>query len=245
MALRCVIVDDEPLAITIMEGFLKKIPHVDVIGKFNSALPVYEFLKSNDVDLLFLDIEMPNLTGIDFVKSLSKPPAVVFTTANKNYAIEGFDLNIDDYILKPITFERLFKAVNRVYENRSPENISDSKKVEPEYIYLKENKKMVKVYLQNILFCESLKDYVKVVTTNKTVITKQQLGYFETNLTQSNFLRIHRSFIVALDKIDAYSASSIEIGEKELPIGRKFKEDVLEILDRFNSTEKTKSSDEE
>ena len=244
MALSCVIVDDEPLAITIMEGYLKKIPHVDVIGKFNSALPVYEFLKDNEVDLLFLDIEMPNLSGIDFVKSLSNPPAVVFTTANKNYAIEGFNLNVDDYILKPITFERLFKAVNRVYESRGNDLTVENKISDKDFIYLKENKKMVKVYLSNILYCESLKDYVKVVTKCKMVVTKQQLSYFESNLDQNKFLRIHRSFIVAIDKIDAYSASTIDIGEIDIPIGRKYKDQVLEILDKSNSSDETTTSNE-
>lgn len=244
MALRCVIVDDEPLAVTIMESYLKKIPYVEVVGKFHSALPVYEFLKENEIDLLFLDIEMPNLTGIDFVKSLSKPPAVVFITANKNYAIEGFDLNVDDYILKPITFERLFKAVNRVYENKEVDSVSENKSFDKDFIYLKENKKMVKVHLSDILYCESLKDYVKVVTNSKTVVTKQQLSYFETNLGQANFLRIHRSFIVAINKIEAFSASTIEMGSTELPIGRKYKEHVLETLDKYNSGESTDISNE-
>ena len=234
MTLKCVIVDDEPLAITIMEGHLKKIPYVEVIAKFNSALPVYEFLKHNKIDLLFLDIEMPNLSGIEFVKSLSSAPSIIFTTANKNYAIEGFDLNVDDYILKPVTFERLIKAVNRIYEKRSTRETQEVKEIETDSIYLKENKKMVKVYLKNILYCESLKDYVKVVTTAKTVITKQQLSFFESSLDNTSFLRIHRSFIVALNKIDAYSASTIEIGGIELPIGRTYKDEVIEKLDKLN-----------
>lgn len=234
MKLRCAIVDDEPLAITIIEGYLKKIPYVEIIGKFNNALPVYEFLKKNTVDLLFMDIEMPNITGVDFIKSLSSPPSVIFTTANKNYAIDGFDLNIEDYILKPITFERLLKAVNRVYEKTNRNKPSENKESE-EFLYLKENKKMVKVYVKNILYLESIKDYVKIVTLCKTVITKQQLSYFETILNSSAFLRIHRSFIVAKDKIDAYSLSGIDIGNIELPIGRKYKEIVIEELESLNN----------
>lgn len=234
MKLRCAIVDDEPLAITIIEGHLKKIPYIEIIGKFDNALPVYEFLKKNNVDLLFMDIEMPNLTGIDFIRSLSSPPAVIFTTANKNYAIEGFDLNAEDYILKPITFERLLKAANRVYENVN--KVSKTKKDESEeFLYLKENKKMVKVYIKNILYLESIKDYVKVVTSLKTVITKQQLSYFETTLNQNDFIRIHRSYIVAKDKIDAYSQSGIDIKNTELPIGRKYKEIVIEELENLNN----------
>lgn len=234
MKLNCIIVDDEPLAITIIEGYLKKIPYIDVIGKFDNAIPVYEFIKNNNVDLLFLDIEMPNITGIDFLKSLPEPPAVILTTANKNYAVEGFDLNVEDYILKPITFERLLKAVNRVYESLNQEKKTE--KTEPnDFLYLKENKKMVKVYLKNILYLESIKDYVKVVTLHKTVTTKQQLFYFETILDSQKFLRVHRSFIVSVDHIDAYSLSGIDIGNTELPIGRKYKEIVIEALENLNN----------
>ena len=237
MELKCLIVDDEPLAITIMEGYLKKLPYIKVIGKFESAIPVYEFLKNNQVDLLFLDIEMPNLTGIDFIKSLDSPPNVVLTTANKNYAIDGFDLNVDDYILKPVTFERLLKSINRVYENINSENTIELNIEDQDYIYLKENKKMVKVYFKNILYLESIKDYVKVVTLCKTVLTKQLLSYFEKTLNSNEFLRIHRSFIVAINKIDSYSLSSVDIGSIEIPIGRKYKESAIEVLDDLNKIE--------
>jgi DNA-binding LytR/AlgR family response regulator len=234
MKLNCVIVDDEPLAITIIEGYLKKIPYIEIIGKFQSAIPVYEFLKENKVDLLFLDVEMPNITGIDFIKSLNNPPKVVLTTANKNYAIEGFNLNVDDYILKPVSFDRLLKSVNRIYEKLTATKSSDAESNNKEYIYLKENKKMVRVYFRNILYFESLKDYVKVVTTCKTVLTKQLLSNFEQELDSNSFLRIHRSFIVALNKIDAYTLSSVDIGNIEIPIGRKYKDSVIEILDKLN-----------
>ncbi|MEA2107259.1 MAG: LytTR family DNA-binding domain-containing protein [Bacteroidota bacterium] len=234
MSLRCVVVDDEPLDITIIEGFLKKIPYIEVVGRFDSALPVFEFLKENKVDLIFLDIEMPGLTGVDFVKTLSNPPSIIFITANKNYAIEGFDLNVDDFLLKPIFFERLLKSINRIIEKRDAEkDHSEEKKI----LYLKENKKMVKVYLKNILYLESIKDYVKVVTVCKTVVTKQPLSYFESILSASHFLRIHRSFIVAINKIDAYSLSGIDIGNTELPIGRKYKDSVIEKLDQMSKGE--------
>jgi DNA-binding LytR/AlgR family response regulator len=234
MKLNCVIVDDELLAITIIDGYLKKIPYIEVIGKFQSAIPVYEFLKENQVDILFLDVEMPNITGIEFIKSLSNPPKVVLTTANKNYAIEGFNLNVDDYILKPVSFDRLVKSVNRLYEDLTAKNTLEVKSGNKDYIYLKENKKMVRVYFKNILYFESLKDYVKVVTTCKTVLTKQVLSNFELELNSSSFLRIHRSYIVALNKIDAYTLSSVDIGTSEIPIGRKYKESVIEILDKLN-----------
>ncbi|MFP4024400.1 MAG: LytR/AlgR family response regulator transcription factor [Thiohalospira sp.] len=234
MNLKCIIVDDEPLAIAVIEGYLKKIPYIEIVGKFDNALPVFEFLKENEVDIILLDIEMPGLTGIDFVRSIYNPPSIIFITANKNYAIEGFDLNVDDFLLKPISFERLLKAVNRVIEKKSVEKEDFS---ENDFLYLKENKKMVKVYLKNILYLESIKDYVKVVTVCKTVVTKQPLSYFESILSSSQFLRIHRSFIVAINKIDAYSLSGIDIGDKELPIGRKYKEPVINKLDQLNKTE--------
>lgn len=234
MDLKCVIVDDEPLAIAVIEGYLKKIPYIEIVGKFDNALPVFEFLKENEVDIILLDIEMPGLTGVDFVKSISNPPSIIFITANKNYAIEGFDLNVDDFLLKPISLERLLKAVNRVIEKKSLEKEAFS---ENDFIYLKENKKMVKVYLKNILYLESIKDYVKVVTVCKKVITKQPLSYFESILSSTQFSRIHRSFIVAINKIDAYSLSGIDIGDKELPIGRKYKEPVINKLDQLNKAE--------
>ncbi len=233
MNLKCVVVDDEPLAIAVIEGYLKKIPYLEIIGKFDNALPVFEFLKENKVDIIFLDIEMPGLTGIDFIKSLANPPSVIFITANKNYAIDGFDLNVDDFLLKPVSFERLIKAVNRVVEKDSSKKEDSEAK---DYLYLKENKKMVKVYLKNILYLESIKDYVKVITVCKTVVTKQPLSYFESILSSDDFLRIHRSFIVSINKIDAYSLSGIDIGNTELPIGRKYKESVINRLDQLNKT---------
>ena len=234
MSLRCVVVDDEPLAITIIEGFLKKIPYIEVVGKFDNAIPVFRFLKENKVDIIFLDIEMPGLTGVDFVKTLSNPPSIIFITANKNYAIEGFDLNVDDFLLKPISFERLLKSVNRIIEKISKKT---KETTQTNFLYLKENKKMVKVYLKNILYLESIKDYVRVITVCKTVVTKQPLSYFESILSPVQFLRIHRSFIVAINKIDAYSLSGIDIGNIELPIGRKYKEPVIQRLDQLSKAD--------
>ena len=233
MKLKCVIVDDEPLAITIIATYLKKLPYIEIVGEFESAIPVYEFLKNNSVDLLFLDIEMPNLSGIDFIKSLQSLPNIILTTANKNFAIEGFNLNVNDYILKPVTFDRLVKAVNRIYESL---NLKKDTEIcnNHDYIFLKENKKMVKVYFENILYFESIKDYVKITTNRKSVLTKQLLSFFEETLNTTDFLRIHKSYIVAVKKIDAYSSSSIEIENTEIPIGRKYKESVIEVLDNLN-----------
>ncbi|BDX36674.1 DNA-binding response regulator [Tenuifilaceae bacterium CYCD] len=228
MKLRCVIVDDEPLSIEVMEGYLKKIPNIEVIATFNDAISVMSILSEQDVDLLFLDIEMPKLSGIDFLRTLANPPMVIITSANKNYAIEGYELNVVDYLLKPITLERVVRGVNKVIEKKS-------KKAQPQqdtedYIFLKENKKMVRLNLNSILYLESVKDYVKVVTKNKTVVTKQNLGYFEQILNPSDFIRVHRSFMVAVKNIDAFSSSSVEIGSLEIPFGRLYKDEALKRL---------------
>lgn len=228
MKLRCVIVDDEPLSIEVMEGYLKKIPNIEVIATFNDAISVMSILSEQDVDLLFLDIEMPKLSGIDFLRTLANPPMVIITSANKNYAIEGYELNVVDYLLKPITLERVVRGVNKAIEKKS-------KKAQPQqdtedYIFLKEKKKMVRLNLNNILYLESIKDYVKVVTKNKTVVTKQNLGYFEQILNPSDFIRVHRSFMVAVKNIDAFSSSSVEIGSLEIPFGRLYKDEALKRL---------------
>lgn len=235
MKLKCIIVDDEPLSLKVIEGHLKKIPYIKVIKAFQSAIPVYEFIADNPVDLIFLDIEMPGLTGIDFIKSLKEKPAIVITSAKREYAIEGFDLDVDDYLVKPLTFERLLKSVNKVAEGKisSKKTVSQNNR-DNDYIYLKENKRMAKVYLKNIIYLERLKDYIRVVRTCKTLITKLQLNYFEEILGNNDFIRIHRSFIIAKNKIDAYSSSTIELGDTELPIGRKYKDVVLEKLSKLN-----------
>ena len=237
MKLRCVIVDDEPLAITVLQSKLAKIPGIEVVDTFNDALSVHEYLaeRSNEIDFLFLDIEMPSLSGIDLIKSLLKPQLVVITSANKNYAVEGFDLNVVDYVVKPITLERIVKAVNKVKERIEISKIDKTPK-KPEAntsLFLKENKRMVKVVLNDILYIESIKDYVKVVTRNKMVVTKQKISFFEETLPKEDFVRVHKSFIVATNHIDAYNSSFIEIGFTEIPIGRSFKEDALKRLARI------------
>ncbi|PKP36133.1 MAG: DNA-binding response regulator [Bacteroidetes bacterium HGW-Bacteroidetes-15] len=234
MKLRCAIVDDEPLAIEVMEGFLKKIPNIEVVSTFNNAISVIDFIKNNRVDFLFLDIEMPNLSGIELLKSLQNPPLVIITSANKNYAIEGYELSVVDYLLKPLTFERVIKAINKL-SDIIVSTTHDHDKI-PDYIFLKENKRMVKVNLDDILFVESMKDYVKVVTRDKTVVTKQNLSDFEKILNPKDFVRVHKSFIIPLSKVDAFSTTMIEIGLFEVPIGRSYKDEALKHLGEISDT---------
>jgi DNA-binding LytR/AlgR family response regulator len=230
MKLRCAIVDDEPLAITVLEGFLAKLSNIEVVATFNDALSVIDFLSENQVDFLFLDIEMPNLTGIDFLKTLSNPPLVVITSANKNYATDAFDLSVVDYIVKPLTLERILKATNKVSEKISAKPNYVDLKENNSFIFLKENKRMVKVNLDEILFVESVKDYVKVVCRGKTVITKQNISGIEQVLNPLDFIRVHKSFIVSFKNVDAFSSSEIEIGLFKVPIGRSYKDNALNRL---------------
>ncbi len=233
MAIKCIIVDDEPLAIEVLESYAERISNLEVIATCKNAIKAFEILQEQPVDLIFLDIQMPKLTGIDFLKSLSKPPKVIFTTAYRDYAIQGYELDVVDYLLKPISFDRFLKAVSKVFDVKSlTTNDTESISEDNDYIYLKADKKMVKVRLNEILYIESLKDYVRVKTSNKDVITHQKISYLEEKLPEECFMRIHRSFIVATKKIETYSATVIEVPGKELPIGRLYKQGVL---DRLNS----------
>ncbi|HPD95293.1 MAG: response regulator transcription factor [Bacteroidales bacterium] len=230
MKLNCIIIDDEPLAISVLQGYLERIPGIEVVETFNSAVPVFEYLQEHPIDFMFLDIEMPNLTGIEFVKCLQNPPLVVIISANRDYAIEGYELSVVDYVLKPLTFERLVKAVNKIFEASNLKNLKSMLAAETDYIFLRENKKNVRVKIDEILYIESIKDYVKVVTTSKTVVTKQSLSNFEELLNPNEFVRVHRSFIVAKKHIDAFSLASVEVGEVEIPIGRLYKENAVRRL---------------
>ena len=236
MKLRCVIVDDEPLSIEVMEGYLKKIPNIEVVATFNDAISVMSILSEQDIDFLFLDIEMPKLSGIDFLRSITNPPMVIITSANKNYALDGYELNVVDYLLKPITLERVIRAVNKIIKKKSKKTIKPTPQESTDYIFLKENKKMIRLVLSDIQYIESIKDYVKVVTENKTVVTKQNLSHFEQILDPSEFVRVHRSFIVAIRHIDAFTSASVEIGKLEIPIGRLYKDEALKRLGNFDDT---------
>ena len=232
--INCIIVDDEPLAIEIMESYVQKVDQLELKGSFRNAVTAFSYLQSNPVDVIFLDIQMPKLTGIDFLKTLKNPPKVIFTTAYRDYALDGFELEIVDYLLKPIPFDRFLKAVGRVIQQPSQALaktpvLGDSTE---QPLFFKVDKKMVKVMMSDILYIESIKDYVKVKTHDKEIITQQKIGYLEESLPKHIFLRTHRSFIAAINKIESYSASEIEIGKIQLPIGRNYKNEVLRVLSK-------------
>ena len=221
--LKCLIIDDEPLAQNVIENYLKNFSFIELIARCENALSALEWIKKQKIDLIFLDISMPFLSGIDFIKTLQNPPAIILTTAHKEFAIESYELNVLDYLLKPISFERFLKAINKLDIHTSEvikPVISDSEN--DAFIYVKSEKKNIKILFKEILFIESLKDYIKIHTIDKTIVTQVSISAIEQRLPD-NFLRIHRSFIIAKDKITAYTQHDFEIGKHQIPIGRNYK----------------------
>lgn len=235
MKIKCALVDDEPLAIRVLENHIEKIDSMEVVSVCNNAMEFLDALKNKKIDLVFLDIQMPNLTGIEMLKTLPEPPAVVITTAYRNYAIDAFELDVLDYLLKPITFERLLKAVNK-YHSRNQKQVvhvsgSNSAESEDAYIYIKRNKTMIKIMVEDIIYIESLKEYIRIHTADEKFMTKQKLSLMEEKLPDNEFLRIHKSFIVAIKKVKTISPSTIGLFEDiQLPIGRSYKAYVLNRL---------------
>jgi DNA-binding LytR/AlgR family response regulator len=220
---RCLIVDDEPLARDVIENYIKNFSFIELIASCENAIIALDWIKKQEIDLVFLDISMPFISGIDFIKTLQKPPAIILTTAYKEFAVESYELPVLDYLMKPISFERFLKAINKLNAS-SFENIkSVINKPEPDaFIYVKADKKNVKVLLKEILFIESIKDYIKIHVSDKTIITQLQISAIEQRLPD-NFLRIHRSFIISRNKITAYTEHDVEIGKYQIPIGRSYK----------------------
>jgi len=229
--LKCLIIDDEPLAQNVIENYLKNVDYIELAAKCDNALSALSLIKSQQIDLIFLDISMPFISGIDFIKTLQNPPAIILTTAHKEFAVESYELNVLDYLLKPISFERFLKAVNEL-NKRGAEKVLKPAIDDSEsdvFIYVKSEKKNVKILLKEILFIESLKDYIKIQTLTKSIITQVPISAIEQRLPES-FLRIHRSFIVSRDKITSYTQHDFEIGKYQIPIGRNYKAAVSKIF---------------
>ena len=236
--IKCLIIDDEPPAQTVLKKYIAQVSTLELSGVCDSAVEAISFLQEHPVDLLFLDIQMPGLLGTKFIRTLNNPPKVIFTTAFRKFAVEGFELNAVDYLLKPISFDRFIMGVNRVLQlNLQPTNGKlQGKETSPEhdhpFLYVRSDRKMVKVLFNDILFIESLKDYLKIVTTQKTIITRQSISSLEEMLPRDSFLRIHRSYIIAINKIDSYNGETIDVAKNELPIGRLFKHEVNNHLSK-------------
>ena len=234
--IKCLVVDDEQPAREILQKHIGGVELLEWAGSCNNAVEALSFLQSNTVDLLFLDIQMPHILGTNFIRTLKNPPKVIFTTAYRKYAVEGFELDAVDFLLKPIGFDRFLKAVNKIFQLNLQSNLPELEKPENSkesaqpFLYFRSDRKMVKVLFNDILYIEGLRDYIKIFTTTKTIITKHLLASLQEMLPADSFLRIHRSYIVSISKIDSYRSDIIEIAKKELPIGRLYKHDVNKLL---------------
>ncbi len=229
--IRCLIIDDEPPALQLLEKYAGMIDQLEVVGTCQSAVKAFDLLKDREVDLLFLDIQMPVLNGIDFIKTLKNPPAIIITTAYREYALDGYDLDIIDYLLKPIAFDRFLKAVDRFRERSLSTNAEQKDtKSQPDHIYFNVNRTHHKVILNDILYIESLKDYVRIHTKNDRLVVKGNLGSIMKELPADRFVRIHRSFAIAPRYVKSYNQSEVEIMDTKLPIGVSYRDGLAERL---------------
>jgi DNA-binding LytR/AlgR family response regulator len=229
----CIIVEDEPLAAEVLQDYINQVPFLKLAAVCTDAIYAIEILRKEKIDLIFLDIHLPKLKGLDFIKTLKDPPHIIITTAYHEYALKGYEYNVLDYLLKPIEFSRFLMAVNKLKQTQSSETEQQLvKNEERKSLFFNVNKKKIKIFLDEILYIESLKEYIRIITSTTTLITKFQLGQIDELLSQDNFLRIHRSYIVAKDKIDAFTATDVEINSKQIPIGRSYKEQVLSQLQK-------------
>jgi DNA-binding LytR/AlgR family response regulator len=230
MGIICGIIDDDALAISILKSYMEKIPGIQLAFTLNSAVDAEASLLKHKPDLLFLDVEMPQLSGLEWLYTLNERPAVVISSAKKDYAAEAFDLEILDYLVKPVTFQRFTKCIHKFEQAKHPVSLKESQ-TDP-WIFVNENKKMVKIEVSDIMYIESLKDYIKIHTRTRSVITKDQITAIAERLPASKFLRIHRSYLVSIQHIDSYNASAVEINHQEIPIGRNYKNECLEALQK-------------
>jgi DNA-binding LytR/AlgR family response regulator len=233
--IRCLAVDDEPPALDVLKKYITGVESLELMGTCAHAIEALNFIRQNPVDLIFLDIQMPQILGTDFLRTLKKPPKVIFTTAFRKFALEGFELDAVDYLLKPISFERFLKAVNKVMDvsfNGTFSFDSDPSSNHPndQHIYFRSDRKMIKVLLSDIIYIESLKDYIKVVATSGVIITKQSISSVERILPKDRFLRIHRSFIISMNRVESFSNELVWLGKTELPISRMYRSEVNKIL---------------
>ncbi|BCY27360.1 LytR/AlgR family response regulator transcription factor [Flavobacterium okayamense] len=232
----CIIVDDEMAAREILESYVSQTTPLNYCGNCKNAIEAFAILNKMPIDLIFLDINMPEISGLAFAKSINKNIKIIFTTAHREHALDGFDLQAVDYLLKPISFERFLKAVNKFLGENSISNFSNLKEIEIEkndFLFVRADRKMVKIDFSDILYIESLSDYIKINTSKKTIITRETISNIEAKLPVDLFIRIHRSYIISLNNIESFTSEFIEINKTALPISRSYKKSVLEILEKF------------
>ena len=236
MKVNCIAVDDEPLALDVIESHLNQIPSFNLLARCSSAIEANEFLNQNQVDLIFLDIQMPEMNGIDFLKTLSQKPKVIFTTAYPNYALEGYNLDVVDYLLKPISFDRFLQAINKVQRQLKTTNVGLNQAVpaKQESIFVKADKKLIRIFLEDIYYLEGMKDYVKICAEKETIAALMTMKHIDEVLPDEKFVRVHKSYIINIAKIKSIVGNSIEINDKLVPIGKSYKEAFFKHLDGFN-----------
>lgn len=228
--LRCVIVDDEPIAREILISFVEKTPNLELIKSCKNATEAIDVLQKETIDLFFLDINMPEITGLSLAKIINKKSKIIFTTAYRDYAVDGFNLNVVDYLLKPIAFDRFLQAVQKVFELNTVIKTSEEKENNSDFMFVRADRKMIKITFDAILYIESLGDYLKIFTKESSIITRETMGNLEAKLPVKKFIRTHRSFIISLSKITSYTNEFIEVKNKAIPMSRSYKESVLQKL---------------
>lgn len=229
--LRCIIVDDEPVARKILEEFTEQVPYLELAGKFENAIKAEAFLQGNRVDIMFLDIEMPKLTGLQYLKTSDVQPLVILTTAFPQYALEGYELDIIDYLLKPFAFSRFLKAAQKARDFAEMKNAGQPAST-ASFIFVRSDKRIEKVELADIFYIESLGNYVSICTENKKIIAYLTLKSIESQLPQADFIKIHQSFIVSLSRINAIEGNQVILKSKELPISRNYKDNVMQVVEQ-------------
>lgn len=231
MSISCLIVEDEPLARNLMTDYVRKVPFLNLVKACSSPIEALEVLRTTPIDLLFLDVQMPEITGISFLKSLQKKPQVILTTAYSEYALEGYELDVTDYLLKPITFDRFLKAVDKVSQRLQTPTPEVKTTDAADYIFVKDGTKLVKVRWNDIMYIEGLKDYVTIHTRQQKVVSLQRLKIMEDQLPKEKFMRVHNSFIVAVDAIDVVMKDKVQIGEQLIPIGDTYRKTFKEFIE--------------
>lgn len=240
--MNCIVIDDEPLALDLLIDYIEKIPFLKLEKTFTNPIEGLGYLQENKVDLVFLDVELPFISGIEFVKCLQTKPMVIFTTAYEKYALAGYDLEVTDYLVKPIVFERFLKAVNKAYsQNKLSKKIEERhipvpvRENYPDYIMVKTGYSTIKINLSDIQYIEGLKDYIKIFTSEKAILTLNSLKKIQEILPEANFVRVHRSFIVSLSKIDSIQRNRIVIGKTFVPVGENYKNAFKDIITSANA----------
>jgi len=235
MKIKCLIIDDEPLAQRVLERYTQDVPSLELVQKCSNALDAIEILKEQKIDLIFLDINMPKLTGLEFLRSLKHPPLVIITTAYAEFAIQGFELDVVDYLMKPFGLERFLKAIHKAQDILKPRELPRPENTPPEsledqYIFVKSSKKTYRISLNDILYVEALGDYVKIYTTNRMIISYHSMKNIETLLSPRQFPRIHKSFIVSLSKIELIEGNQVKLKDRYIPVGTNYKAEFEKLI---------------